>query len=338
MTRAALATGVALAAALAAGVWWASTSTPTDGRDSAGAPRDASAGGGARAASGPGAEGAEAAADPLKTGSLRGTEVDGEVRFAADGSLIPDAGLRRLFDYFLGTMGETDLAGVRELLRRHLLSRFDPAQTERVLAAFERYVAYQRALMDAPGARSDDPAVRLAEARRLRRSLLGEAMAEGFFAEEEALAELSLKRRDIAADPELSAERKRALLDALDREAGYAARSDAETAELAARQAEDLERRSLTPAQRHAERSALWGEAAAERLAALDAEQADWDARVLRYIEARDRILQDPRRAAAQRSLDIAALRARMFTTPEQRRIASLEDIGQLQAALSTPP
>ena len=334
MKRSTLATGVALAAALAAGLWWVSRSTPTGSEAPATARTDASVQSDAGTAPG---TGSDAAKNPLKVGSLRGTEVDGEVRFAADGSVIPDAGLRRLFDYFLSTMGETDPAGVRGLLRTYLQSRFDVTRTERVLAVFDRYVAYQRALMDAPGARSSDPAVRFAEARRLRRSLLGEAMAEGFFAEEEALAELSLKRRDIVADPALSAERKRALLDALDREAGYEARADAEVADLAARQAEDIERRGLDAAQRQAERSALWGPEAAERLAALDAQQADWDARVLRYIEARNRLLQDTRLAPAQRAQQIAALRARMFTAPEQRRIAALEEIGQLQAALSSP-
>lgn len=333
MKRSTLATGVALAAALAAGLWWVSGSTPAGSDALAAASTDASAQ--ADAGTAPGT-GRDAAKNPLTVGSLRGTEVDGEVRFAADGSVIPDAGLRRLFDYFLSTMGETDVAGVRGLLRTYLQSRFDVALTERVLAVFDRYVAYQRALLEAPGARSSDPAERFAEARRLRRSLLGDAMAEGFFAEEEALAELSLKRRDIVADPALSAERKRELLDALDREAGYDARTDAEVADLAARQAEDIERRGLDAAQRQAERSALWGPEAAERLAALDAQQADWDARVLRYIEARNRILQDPRLAPAQRTLEIAALRARMFSAPEQRRIAALEEIGQLQAALSS--
>lgn len=333
MKRSTLATGVALAAALAAGLWWVSRSTPTGSDALATARTEASRQ--ADAGTSPGTS-RDAAANPLTVGSLRGTEVDGEVRFAADGSVIPDAGLRRLFDYFLSTVGETDVAGVRGLLRTYLQSRFDVTRTERVLAVFDRYVSYQRALMEAPGARSSDPAVRFAEARRLRRSLLGEAMAEGFFAEEEALAELSLKRRDIVADPALSAERKRELLDALDREAGYAARADAEVADLAARQAEDIERRGLSAAQRQAERSALWGPEAAERLAALDAQQADWDARVLRYIEARNRLLQDTRLAPAQRAQEIAALRARMFTAPEQRRIAALEEIGQLQAALSS--
>ncbi|MFD0725651.1 lipase secretion chaperone [Lysobacter brunescens] len=333
MKRSTRAIGVALSAALAAGLWWASASTPTGSEADALAGTDASTQADADAARDAGAN----AATNAKPGSLRGTEFDGEVRFATDGSVIPDAGLRRLFDHVLSTMGETDLAGVRNLLRSYLQSRFDTARTERVLAVFDRYVAYQRALLEAPGARSTDPAVRLAEARRLRRSLLGDAMAEGFFAEEEALAELSLKRRDIVADPKLSADRKRELLDALDREAGYDARGDAEVAELAARQAEDIERRGLTATQRQAERSALWGPEAAERLAVLDAQQADWDARVLRYIEARNRMQQDPRLTPAQREQNITALRAAMFSAPEQRRVVSLEAIGQLQAALSTP-
>lgn len=333
MSRRKIASGVALVAALAAGLWWASPTTPAQRDASAAAGVDAPAPGGLQAATG---AGSDAPPDPSATGSLRGTEVDGEVRFAADGSVVPDAGLRRLFDYHLSLMGEAGLDRIRGLLRAYLQSRFDPAQAERVLAAFERYVGYQRALTGAAGAESTDPAVRLAEAKRLRRSLLGEAMAEGFFGEEEALGELSLKRRDIAADATLSAERKRELLDALDRETGYEARIAAEVPELAARQAAEIERRGLSPAQRQAERTALWGAEAAQRLAALDAEQASWDARVLRYAEARKRILQDARLTPAQRSANIAALRASMFTPPEQRRVASLEDIGQLQAALST--
>lgn len=276
-----------------------------------------------------------AGGDPATTGSLRGTEVDGEVRFGADGKPVADAGLRRLFDYHLALVGETDPAGIRALLRRHLSARHDAGRVDMLIAWFDRYVAYQSALSRSPSARDPDPARRLAETMRLRREILGEAMATGFFAEEEALARLGLRRREIAADPTMSDARKRDALTALDREAGYDARSAAELPAFAARQAEDIERRGSTPAQRDAERRALWGDDAARRLAALDAEQADWNARVRRYAEARARIDRDPRLDASGRSQAAAELRSRLFTPQEQRRIASLEAIGRLDATLS---
>lgn len=327
--KAAIAGAVALATALGLGLWWhaaepgsasaaASSATPPARTTTADAPAAATAG-----------------VDPLLSGSLRGTQIDGEVRFDDAGEPVTDADLRRFFDYHLSLIGELDIAGIRARLRQTLAARFDPARIERVMAYFDRYVAYQEALARAAIGNDPDPARRLDAAKLLRREVLGDAMAEGFFAEEEALAELSLRRMRIAADPTLGADAKRDALRALDEEAGYDARAAAELAQLAADQAAEIEQRKLTPAQRDAERAALWGPEAAQRLAALDAEQANWDARVRDYATARARIDRDPRLDAAARAQAVAQLRARMFAPNEQRRIASLEAVGQLDATLS---
>lgn len=321
---------VVLTTALAGGVWWWTASAPS-------AARHASSAAGTDAALRDGTavdaatDAAQAAADPLATSSLRGTAVDGEVRFDASGALVLDVGLRRFFDYHLSLIGEWDLSKIREQLQRTLLARFDAARAGTVLDHFDRYTAYLQALSDSGIAEEADPARRLSAVRKLRHDRLGEAMAEGFFAAEDALAALTLERMRIAGDARMSAEDKREALAALDREAGYDARESAGLAE----QAESIERRALPPAQRDAERTARWGADAAQRLAALDAERAAWDARVRRYAEARARIDADPRLDPQGRAQAIAALRARMFTSAEQRRIASLEAIGQLGATLS---
>lgn len=328
-TLAAVAT---LATALGAALWWwtAVPAPPTNGGITANAETgDAGKPGEAAHAGSPGT--LSPAADPWATGSLRGTAVDGDVRFDASGALVVDAELRRLFDYHLSLIGELDLRGIRERLRRTLAARLDAARIEIVLAHFDRYTDYLNALPRSAGAAEVDPARRLEALRRLRRERLGEAMATGFFAEEEALAELTVRRMAIAADPALDAARKREALAALDREAGYGARA---AAELPA-QAEAIERSARTPAERDAARRAQWGEDAAQRLAALDAQRADWEARVRRYAAARARIDTDARLDADTRARAVAALRARMFDANEQRRIASLEAIGRLDAALS---
>jgi lipase chaperone LimK len=318
----------ALAAALAAGLWWW-TGVPAPAPGGRNVTDTTTETGAAATAGSP--QAAAAAADPLATGSLRGTAVDGDVRFDASGALVLDAELRRLFDYHLSLIGELDLRGIRERLRQTLAARLDPARVEIVLAHFDRYTDYLNALPRSAVASESDPARRLDALRRLRRERLGEAMATGFFAEEEALAELTVRRMAIAADPTLDAARKREALAALDREAGYTARASAELPALA----EMIERSARTPAERDAARRAQWGDDAAQRLAALDAERADWEARVRRYAAARARIDADARLDADARARAVAALRGQLFDADEQRRIASLEAIGRLDAALS---
>ena len=318
-----------LTAALAGGLWWWTAAAPSAAGKAASANKDSEPGADVRTEASP--DTAQAAADPLATSSLRGTAVDGDVRFDARGALVLDAELRRFFDYHLSLIGEWSLSKIRDRMRQTLLARFDPVRTETVLAHFDRYTGYLQALSDSRIGDEPDPARRLDAVRRLRHDRLGPEMSEGFFAEEDALAALTLQRMRIAGDPDMSAERKREALDALDRDAGYAARESAGLAE----QAERLERSGLAPAERDAERTARWGADAAQRLAALDAERAAWDARVRRYADARARIDADARLDPQGRARAIAILRGRMFSAEEQRRIASLEAIGQLEATLS---
>jgi lipase chaperone LimK len=267
----------------------------------------------------------------LERSSLRGTEVDGGVSLDANGEVVPDLRLRRLFDYYLSLIGERDLPQIRQLLGTHLRGRYGLRQTQAVLAYFDRYAGYlQRLAHDGTGW-SKDPQERLAKVAALRRETLGEAMATAFFAEEESLAALTLKRMAIAADDRLGAERKSELLAALDRSEGYAARVEADTAALAADQDRAFALRGSTPQQRAVEREALWGKDAAQRLAALDASRARWDARIESYLSARARIDADRTLSEAGRAQAIAALRAQRFDATERRRIESLEAIGQLK-------
>jgi len=262
--------------------------------------------------------------------SLRGTEVDGGLSFDAGGRAVPDAGMRRLFDYYLSLIGERDPAQIRQLLEEHLLQRYGAARAADALAYFDRYVAYLRRLADARIDALPRLQDRLDRTVALRREALGEAMATAFFADDEARARLTLERMAIAADASLDRDEKARRLAALDAAAGYAQRQEADTAALAAVQDDELARAHADAGQRAQAREALWGKEAAERLAQLDAERSRWDARVADYVQARDRIRADPRLSDAARAQALAALRAQRFDAAEQRRIVSLEAIGQL--------
>jgi lipase chaperone LimK len=267
----------------------------------------------------------------IERSSLRDTEVDGGVSLDANGDVVLDLRLRRLFDYHLSLIGERELPQIRQLLETHLLGRYGARPAQTVLAYFDRYAGYLQRLAESRLGQSRDPKDRLAKVAALRRQTLGEAMATAFFADEEALAALTLKRMEIAADDTLSAARKSELLADLDRAAGHTARAEADTASLVADQNRAFELRRTTQAQRVAEREALWGKEAAQRLAALDEANARWDARIDAYLSARARIDADRTLSAAARAQAIAALRARRFDAAEQRRVESLEVIGQLK-------
>lgn len=263
--------------------------------------------------------------------SLRGSDVDGSVSFDANGEVVLDLALRRLFDYHLSLIGERDLPQIRQLLADYLQGRFDPRQTATVLGYFDRYADYLRRLGESKIGEATDPHERLANAMSLRRRMLGDAMATAFFAEEEALAALTLKRMEIAGDATLTAPQKSEQLAELDRSAGYTARADADTASVVAAQDRRFDRAQSSAGERAAEREALWGKEAAQRLAQLDDERARWDARVEQYLYARSRIDADRSLSPAARAQALAMLRAQRFDAAEQRRVASLEAIGQLK-------
>lgn len=273
----------------------------------------------------------DAAGFSMAQSSLRGSEVDGGLAFDGAGRVVPDAGMRRLFDYYLSLIGERDPAQIRQLLQADLVQRHGAARAAEALAYFDRYVAYLQRLADARIDALPRLQDRFDRTVALRREALGEAMATAFFAEDEARARLTLRRMAIAADATLDRGEKARRLAALDAEAGYAQRQEADTAALAAAQDDELARSHADAAQRAEAREALWGREAAGRLAQLDADRARWDARVADYLAARSGIETDPRLSPADRARALAALRAQRFDAAEQRRIVSLEAIGQLK-------
>ncbi|MDE1962371.1 MAG: hypothetical protein KGI42_00530 [Xanthomonadaceae bacterium] len=254
----------------------------------------------------------------LRDGSLRGTEVDGGVTIGFAGRVRPDLALRRLFDYYLSLLGETDLQGIRQLLREDLGRRpLDAGQQAAVMALFDRYVDYQQARTALAGAPINDVAARLAQDRALRQQLLGPDLARAFYPDaqaDDARLLRQLAHHDVpgrsAADP----------------------RATASVADLIQTQTEQLDAAPLTPAQRHDERAAAWGEAAAGRLDALDRQRAQWNRRLAAFASAASALERDPalddagRRQALQRLLD------QQFDGPERLQARAMWQAGLLPA------
>lgn len=252
------------------------------------------------------------AATRVGRSSLRGSEVDGELRLAADGRLQMDAATVRFFEYHLALLGELELADIRALLAEHATQRLGASSVAEVMAAFERYLGLRQALTALPaGASLTDT---LQARRALEQQWFGED-AEAMFGEARAHDARTAQRLDSSnAQTQPAAE------------AIAPAEREARVALLAEEQSRQFEALGLPAEQRRAEREALWGAQAAARLDALDAERAAWDARLQAYARERDRLVSSGTASAA--ALD--ALRQRSFDPRERLRVEGMERSGTL--------
>lgn len=265
--------------------------------------------------------------------SLRGTEVDGRLQTDADGNLLISDQLRHLFDYYLSTAGEQQheqiVAQVQALIRDSL---DDPARSQ-ALDLFQRYLDYQRALVeleqDFPAAADIDSLwARQDAVERLRADLFNPAEHQAFFAAEESYNRFTLERLSILHNPALSEAEK-----AQDIEALRESLPEAMQALLVPQIHQDLRQQTQAlreagadPAAVRELRMDMVGPEATARLEALDVQRAQWQQRLDDYRRERDAILSQSGLADSDRERAVQALLDARFDRTEQLRVSALSD------------
>jgi lipase chaperone LimK len=257
--------------------------------------------------------------------SLQGTRPDGAVRVTPDDSVVADAQLIELFDYYLSTVGEKSPDAVRAEIERELDRTLRPqaaAAAKRVLA---RYIAYRQALAgleaDRRLAGPDAAALkrRLGALHGLRAQYFSQREMAAIFGREEAANADALARLEIRDDRTLTAQQKRDRLAALDAGLPADVRAAREAPLKIVRVQEEAERLRASGAgddDVFRLRATAFGADAAVRLAAVDREEAAWKRLIDAYLAER-RGLHD--------EAEVAALRSRMFSADEQRRLGAYE-------------
>ncbi|MDJ0790258.1 MAG: lipase secretion chaperone, partial [Myxococcota bacterium] len=210
-------------------------------------------------------------------------------------------------------------------------ARLEPPALDEALAFLDEYLDYRRLaaeeLSDPALAESADLERRFQWIRELRRRSFGAERAEALFAAEEEAVRVRLEVERVREDETLEPEERRRRLAEL--EARYPgpmreARARAVSSLDWSRHEEAMRAQGFRPAEIHAAREARFGAEAAERMAALDARRADWAARLERYRQERDVLLESTVDAEDAR-LAIDALRRRHFTAEEARRVEILD-------------
>ncbi|MEN9866084.1 MAG: hypothetical protein RL748_1674 [Pseudomonadota bacterium] len=265
--------------------------------------------------------------------SQEGTRADGDLKVAANQALVVDAELGHLFDYYLSALGEKSLDAIKIETERELDRKLSPqaaAQAKKLLA---RYLDYKRELAEVekklPAGKSQ------ADAIRARLNALNQTRARFFSAQEitglfgftDAYDRDALARIEVEENKTLTPEQKEQALTKLDqqlppevREARDAplklARLEEQVSQMRAKGGSDQDVYQL--------RAKAFSPEAAARLAEVDREEAQWQARIKTYLAERNRIKQS-NQPEAQQLAAISALRQQQFSEQEQIRLPAYE-------------
>ncbi len=230
-------------------------------------------------------------------GSLAGTELAGNWCATGAHQLQACGGLRERFESYLLGLGEASPDELRSLVHDDAQRDLGAALGAAVMTVWDHYWRLRtytwRNRID-PDDRRTWLAV-LDEQHRVREQLLGADWAKAFFADEEARMRADYSRL----------------------EANQPAPPDPGDPVPQMSTGQD-------PGAVHAARVARYGEAAAERLAQVDAEWADWDKRLNLARTEWARLQQAANLSAPQREAEMARYVQGHFNAQEQRRVSAL--------------
>ena len=282
--------------------------------------------------------------------SLKGTQVDGEIIIDENKQLVVTEGLRRLFDYFLSAIGEEDeaviFARVESYIRHHTP---EPAASQAV-AIFSKYVAYLKALPEiekrygnlqlqaTKNGELDLNAIaqQKQDVANLRQQYFDKTTIEAFFGASDSYDDYSMEMVRINQNEQMSeAQKQAARQDYVSRLPDGAIKTNimqqANLNELMAR-TEQMKAAGASPEALYNMRRELVGAPAAERLAQVDQEDANFDQRFTQYQTQKQQLLsQNADKAQAQ--TQIHQIEQQLFNDMERKRLAGYAALQQQKAA-----
>lgn len=263
--------------------------------------------------------------------SFNGTRIDGRLQQDAAGNLIIDGDVRRLFDYFLSAIGAEPLTHSVQRLRQYIDAQLpEPAQTQAQTQAqnlLDQYLDYKRELLalDSAARPHSLPALRerLAAVQALRARIFSQTAHQAFFANEEAYDRFTLERLAIQLEPGFDTNAKGAALDRL-HAALPAELQDALVPQLQTQlrqQTAALQASGGDAAQLRQLRQQLVGNAATERLEALDRQRQAWQQRLAEFEQEKSRIERSQGLGEADKQAAIERLAEQRFDSSERLRL-----------------
>ncbi|BAN49041.1 lipase secretion chaperone [Metapseudomonas resinovorans] len=268
--------------------------------------------------------------------SLAGTEVDGRFHLDTAGNLLITEDIRRIFDYFLSTLGEVTLENSALQLRGHIAEQLQAPAESQALALLAQYLDYKRQLVqlerDLP-LQADLNALgqREAAVQALRARIFSPEVHQAFFASDEAYNAFTLQRLAIQRDDNLDPAAKAAAVEQLRNNLPDALQAMAASqlqADLRA-QVGALQAAGGSPEQVRQLRQQMVGAEATARLETLDRQRLQWQQRLQAYLNEKTRIEANDGLSDSDKAAAIGRLQEEGFNPQERLRLQAAADLAE---------
>lgn len=253
--------------------------------------------------------------------------------------MVVTEGLRRLFDYFLSAIGEEDEAVIFARVERYIRHHTPEPAASQAVAIFGNYVAYLKALPDiekrygnlqlqaSKSGELDLNAIaqQKQEVASLRQQYFDKTTIEAFFGAEDNYDDYSIEMVRINQNEQMSeAQKQTARQDYVSRLPDGAIKTNilqqANLNELMAR-TERMKAAGASPEALYNMRRELVGAPAAERLAQVDQEDANFDQRFTQYETQKAQLLSQSANPVEAQS-QIEQLEQQLFDDAERKRLS----------------
>ena len=243
--------------------------------------------------------------------------------------------LRRMFDYYLSAVGEKSIEAIAQEINTEIERSLAPSSVPRAKRVFGLYLAFKRELLELE--RRPSLAGQGVQAIRNRMVAMQDLRAQYFNAEEtvamfgfeDAYDMDAVARLEVSQDPSLTPKEKEDRLAALDATLSPELRREREAPRLILRVEEKvaaLRAKGASDDDIYRVRAKEFDAPAADRLAALDRDEAQWKQRIASYQAARSQLMGSAI-AADGPGLETALLHLQQaqFTEEERRRLPAYE-------------
>lgn len=264
--------------------------------------------------------------------SLRQTSVDGLPVATANGAMSLKQ-LKAMFDYYLSSLGERKLPEVKAEVERQLALRLSGQALVDARDVFHRYLAYLEALS---GVEKQLPAAKGVDAMAARLQLLQQTRARYFkpeeiqalFGQDDEMDRFVLQRMRIMQRSDLTVAEKKQQLDKLEatlspQQQQWRRQATQHLTLLESEKA--LLQRGGSAGELQALRTEAVGAEAAQRLAALDAEQSAWQGKLQQWQQEREQLARDASLSDLQRQQALQTMEQKLFSDNERKRLAAYQ-------------
>lgn len=277
---------------------------------------------------------------PQAARSLEGTVPDGlptapTASGAPSDTPLDIGALKRLFDYYLSTVGEQSVEAITLTLHSMLEQSLSPTQARAAQQLLGRYLTYKRELLPLEqhlakiSAGPNTLRQRFEAMQALRAQYFSTSEVQAMFGLEDAYDVDALARLDLQNNPALTPAQKRSQLAALDAALPKQLREDREAPRAVIRLEESVAALRASGGGDDAVyrlRAQAFDTAAADRFADLDREEAQWKTRIENYLGSRAQLLGRLGDAtASERQAAVTELQQTLFTEMERKRLAAYE-------------